>query len=167
MSKSTGLTLLDIGPLTELVPVSDSQSLTVTGISAEGCLNLFARFPALQKYLVGGGISINDMLASAPELLAAIIAAGTGTPGDTEAERVALGLPIEIQMDILEAIGRLTFRSGFGPFVQRLIALTGVIVVAKSDNSGKANSTTSPPVSKPLSPPDTTPDTSGSTPPAE
>jgi len=149
MSKDEGLSLLDIAPQHELVPVG-KEKLKVVGVSAEGVLALFKRFPDMGAWFKGG-LKPEMMVKAAPEAIAAIIAAGCGTPGNEGAEAVARALPIETQLDVLEAIGRLTFKNGFGPFVERMLALAAD---AKSVNYGRAPATVSQPQSKP-SPPST------------
>jgi hypothetical protein len=148
MSKDQGLSLLDIAPAFELVPVGDDQNLRVIGVSAEGVVALFKRFPEMGKWFAGG-LKPEIMTKAAPEAIAAIIAAGCGTPGNEGAEEVARALPVETQLDVLEAIGRLTFKKGFGPFVDRIIALTAA---AKSANYGRAKDMASQPQSKPSQP---------------
>jgi hypothetical protein len=122
--------------------------LEIKGISGRGMIGLFLRFPALQKWFVGGGIEPEEMLKGAPDAIAAIIAAGTGHPNEIEHELIADGLPVDVQLDALEAIGRTTFSRGFGPFVKRIRVLFDGAV---SENYGKAPGTNSPPASKPSS----------------
>jgi hypothetical protein len=131
-----GLSLSDIAKRYEDVPVGEKEEdfLRVYGISAEVCLTLLNRFPdLLGKAMAGGGVKFNDLVAAAPGAISVVIAAATGHPGDEEVEEDAASLPIEIQMDILEAVGRLTFRSGFGPFAQRIMNLANA---ASSVSSG-------------------------------
>lgn len=156
MAKEQGLSLLDIGLPTEQIPVGD-KFLTVTGISAEDVFNLFQRFPEVQA-LIGGGVKLSDFAVTAPAALAAVIAAGAGNPGDAAAEALARRLPIEAQLDIIEAIGRLTFKSGFGPFVERVVAFGNA---AASVNFGKAPDMNSPPPLRPSLPQDSTTEPSG------
>jgi hypothetical protein len=126
MSKQ-GLSLGDIARLHEDVKIGsgEDQFIRVNGISAQCALSILNAYPAvLAKALEGGGLKFGDIIKAAPEVLSAIIVAGTGGDfADEEPMEDASGLPIEIQMDILEAIGRLTFRSGFGPFAKRIVAL--------------------------------------------
>lgn len=166
MAREVGLTLLDIGNPTIQVPVTEDQSVAVSGISTEGILNLFVRFPELQKYLGGKGVAVADLVRVAPEAIAAVIAAGTGAPGDSETEVVARKLPVETQIDILEAIMKLSFRSGFGPFVQRIVAISGQAASLNSVSTGKETPTKSPQASSDSSPADTDRKLSGNTPPA-
>lgn len=167
MAQEQGLGLYDISGFGEDVVVDKNAGtkLKVKGISAKGVLNLLLRFPDLQIWLSGQSIAINDVMAQTPDAIAAIIAAGTGNPGEAEAEEIAGNLPIETQVDIIEAIYRQTFREGFGPFVKRVLALYANVVA--SANSGKAPDTKSPQVSQPLSEQDTTANESGTIPPAK
>src|SRR5262245_9569088 len=124
-SKDQGLSLLDIGPLSVNVPVGDKQ-LAVYGVSAKGCFHLFQRFPEVGMWFKGGvkKIDAKQLLTEVPGAIAALIAAGCGAPGNEEAEEKAELLPVEAQLDVIEAILKLTFSKGFGPFVQRIVALS-------------------------------------------
>jgi hypothetical protein len=150
MTNQPGLSLLDIAGATEDVPVGDSF-ITVSGISAQDGLAIMRRFPQLTSLL--GGFKAADLLTVAPGALSVIIAASVNKMGDEEYEAAAAKIGVEIQWDILEAIGRLTFKNGFGPFGERIMALAAK--VPNSGNSGRASATNSQPISKPSSPPDT------------
>lgn len=163
-NKEQGLSLRDISDFGEDVPIGDGRKLRVKGISAQGCLILLTRFPDLQKWLAGKSLPINDVFVQAPDTIAAVIAAGTiGTAGDADDEEIAASLPVEVQMDLVEAVYRQTFRSGFGPFAKRVLALYAAAV--GSENFGKAPDTKSPQELKPSLPTDTASNESGSTPP--
>jgi hypothetical protein len=161
--REQGLSLLDIGPLSESVPVTDTKSINVFGVSVKGLFIIFQRFPEVGQWFKGGvgvqgKIDPAKLMLEAPDAIASIIAAGCGEAGNEQAEANAARLPVEAQLDILEAIARLTFRSGFGPFVQRIVALSKQV---ESLNYGRASATTSPPVSKNVSPQATNPNPSG------
>lgn len=158
MSNQPGLSLADLAAMTEDVPIGTS-TLKVQGISTKNALAVFQRFPQLAK--MADGFKISDIIVVAPGALAAIIAAGVGKLGDEEAEEQASQIALETQFDIVEAIGRLTFKSGFAPFAQRLLKLADV---ARSGNFTKVPSTNLPATSKPSSQPDTIPPVSGDTP---
>jgi hypothetical protein len=151
--KSAGLSLTDIGPVFEDISLGDDKSVRVKGISAKGIFYVFQAYPEVMQWFQGGQIDIKGLIAQAPDALASIIAAGCGQPNDRDAEEIASSLPAEVQLDILEAIGRLSFKSGFGPFVNRIVAMANV---AQSLNYGRAPGTKSPQESQPVSPPDTT-----------
>jgi hypothetical protein len=163
--KIQGLSLFDIADFGEEVPIGDGRKLKVKGISAQGCVLLLMRFPQLQKWFSGQSVPVADTFIQAPDMVAAVIAAGTGAPGDTDAEDIAASLPVEVQTDVVEAVFRQSFRSGFGPFVKRVLALYAA--AAQSGNFGGDPAMKSPPVSKPLSTTDTPEATLGATPPAK
>jgi hypothetical protein len=158
MAEQPGLTLADIAGAREKLPVGDSF-IEIRGVPTSQALGILQRFPHLAK--VTTGFKISDLIAVAPGALAAIIAAGVGKYADAEAEADADAIPIEIQFDIVEAIGRLTFKNGFAPFVERLLALARA---AKSDLFTKVPSMNLPATSKSLSPAATPPVMSSSTP---
>ena len=139
-----GLSLADIGRLHKDVPVGDSF-VRVYGISAATALDLLNRYPEALTKAMGG--KFGEMIKTAPHVIGAILAAGVGKAGDAEAEAAAQGVPIEVQMDILEAIGGLTFTKGFGPFVKRITDLANA-ATAGSASFGKVPDTQSPPASK-------------------
>jgi hypothetical protein len=162
MAKEQGLSLLDIGPISETVKVGERDGkpimIDVYGVSTKGILSLFMRFPEVRQWFRGGGIDPKQLAGEAPDAIAAIIAAGCGEPGNEAAEETAGKLPVEAQLDILEAIGRLTFKNGFGPFVKRIVSLAEL---AQSVNYGRVSATKSPQASKPSQPPGTTTPPSG------
>jgi len=147
--KKPGLTLLDLASQFEDVPVGDSF-IRVRGVSAEDGLSILMRYPALAELI--NGFTMVKFIKAAPDAVAAIIACSTGDAGDEEAEEAAKHIPLEVQLDILEAIGRLTFTNGFAPFAKRIMAL---VDAASFDSSTKAQAMKSPQQSKPSSPPDT------------
>ena len=164
MVDSQGLSLADIGDIGEMVDVGreDGKKLRVIGISAKGCLILLIRYPDLEKWLTGHSVAIGDIVVQAPDAVAAIIAAGVGSPGDPDAEENAARISVDRQIDIIEAVYRQTFKEGFGPFVARVLRLYGAAV--KAGNLGAVVGTKSQPESKPSLPPDTNQSTSGTTP---
>ena len=141
MSRQPGLTLADIGNQAEELPIGD-RYITVHGISCRKALDIFKRFPALAKMV--SGFNAADLLGAMPDAVAAIIVASVGG-----SEEDADNLSIELQLDLLECIGRLTFKSGFGPFVKRVMALSDSVVASvpsikvpdmKSQPASKASS---------------------------
>lgn len=149
MKDDQGLSLRDLAKRYEKVRVGEGEGdfVRVYGLSAEMCLALLNRHPdILVKALQGRGVGFNDIIRAAPGVLSAILAAGTGNMGDEEVEEDAKHLPIEVQTDMLEAIGRLSFRSGFGPFVERIMKLARG--AGTSASSGKVPDMKSPQESK-------------------
>ena len=138
-TKPPGLTLLDIAGTSEVVSVGDTP-ITVYGISIRTALKIVERFPAILKMFTEG-FNFEDIIKVAPDAIAAIIASSLGKIGDVEEEEAAERLPLDIQLEFLLAIGRLTFKNGFGPFVSRVIALADA--APKSASFGKATDTSS------------------------
>ncbi len=143
--------LLDIAPASETVVVRGT-AVEVTGISVKGIATLLGRFPELQTLIQGGQLEVDTLMGLSGDIVAALIAAGTGAPGNTEAEAVAANLGIEAQADLLEAIIRQTLPGGLGPFVARL------------EKAGESLGLTTSLKSEPASSPSTNPN--GAAPPA-
>jgi hypothetical protein len=135
--------LIDIAPRTETVIVHGTP-VPVHGISAKGLAHLLGRFPELRKLMIGQEVEVNQLMAMGGDAVASIIAAGCGYPGDQGAEDVAAKLTIEAQVDLLSAVLRLTLPGGFGPFVEKLTALGGLIQPAAQPVAGDAPSATAP-----------------------
>lgn len=114
--------LLDIAPAGRTVTVRGTD-VAVAGVSATGLATLLRRFPALLAALSGGNLSAESLAEAAPEALAAVIAAGTGSPGDARAEAVAGNLSASEQLDLLSAIISETMPGGVEDFVKRLESL--------------------------------------------
>ena len=130
--------LVDIAPAVESVPVGD-QEIAVYGVSVHGIADLLRRFRELRELFAGRVDKPEHLIDLGPDIVVAIIAAGTGAPGDKPAEDVARRLGVEVQMAFLEAILRLTMPGGLGPFVERLERL-GVLVGVEGDEPGAAPS---------------------------
>jgi hypothetical protein len=145
MSKKPGLSLADIGEACEDVPVRDSF-LRVYGLAAEDVLGLLNKYPEVLSKALKGAAKISDFVKAAPEVIGAIIAKASREEDEDAATEIARRIPLETQMNILEAVGRLTFTDGFGPFVKRVMALQSAAV--RFASSGEATATNSRPVSK-------------------
>jgi hypothetical protein len=117
--------LLDIAPIGVTVDV-EGQKVTVTGISAEGIAHLLQEYPAALnlRNLISNEESdtglVAKLLSLGPGVVASVIAAGCGNPGNHEAIKVAAGFPLMAQVDLLDAILRKTLSRGLIPFVERL-----------------------------------------------
>ena len=114
--------LIDIAPLKKTVTIRD-VAVDVSGVSARGIAQLLARFPELRALVTGREVAIENLLSLGGDVVAAIIAAGTGVPGDTAAEQAADKLSVDEQADLLVAILELTMPRGLGPFVEKLSRL--------------------------------------------
>lgn len=140
-------TLLDIATVSESINVPGKggkpQEVEVFGVSAEGIAILFHRFPDIRALITGKSVDKDKIAKLAPDAIAAIIACSTGSPGDKKAEVVARRLPLECQMDILEATIRLTMPGGLGPFAERLSGLAS-LMGANVETTDTAADTKSP-----------------------
>lgn len=127
--------LLDLAGVGRTVSVR-GLDIPVTGISARGLAVLFARFPSLVDAVTGAGLDLSSLADLGPDVLAAVIAAGTGHPGSEQAEAVAASLSMADQLSLIEAIGQETFAGDAGNFMKRLEALAaGVgVQVGKADS---------------------------------
>jgi len=105
------------------------QKVTVTGVSARGLALLFKRFPELVGAVTGAGLSLASLTELGPDVLAAVIAAGTGAPGDPQAEAVADRLGMSDQLSLIEAILSETFAGDPEDFMKRLENLAGAVGV--------------------------------------
>jgi hypothetical protein len=148
--------LLDIAPIGINVDV-EGQKVTVTGISAEGIAHLLQEYPAALnlRNLISSEESdaglVAKLLGLGPGVVASVIAAGCGYPGNQEAIKMASGFPITAQADLLYAILRKTLPRGLVPFAERLnsIAVTLSPPVTLAAKLAEQKKKTSP---KPSSP---------------
>jgi len=147
--KKPGLNLTDLAPMSKDIPVGDSY-LTVQGISAKTGLEIIKRFPKILGMVTGEKFDLGAFVTVAPDAVAAIIAAAVGQLGDKEAEERASEIGFEYQMDLLEAVGGMTFTKGFAPFAQRIMTLANA---ANSDLSSKVPDMKLQQTSRPSSPP--------------
>lgn len=134
--------LVDIAPITSSVAIR-GQDITITGVSARGIASLLARFPELRALMTGREVALDELLRLGGDVISAIIAAGTGAPGDAQAEQAADNLTLEEQADLLAAIVELTMPRGLGPLVERLSRL-GLLAGGVSATQAM----TSPPASR-------------------
>lgn len=135
--------LLDIAPAQASVTVR-GQALEVHGVSAAGIAQLLVRFPELEALLSGKDVTLDTkgLVAIAPRAVSVIIAAGTGHAGETEFEDAAeKNLTAGEQLEVLEAVIKLTMPEGVGPFVEKLLALVGVARLGGAADRGKAQAT--------------------------
>ncbi|WP_027521761.1 hypothetical protein [Bradyrhizobium sp. Ec3.3] len=118
--------LLDVAPSFVTHPINGT-AVTVTGVSAAGFAVLLDRFPEIRKLLTGNAVDIapEELIAKVPTAIDAILAAGTGNPGDLAAEAVAHNLPAGDQLELLKKIVEVTMPKGAGPFVEALEAIMG------------------------------------------
>jgi hypothetical protein len=121
-----GLSMLDIRRKTETVNIDDENTVDVVGLSFDTIGQLLERFPILFEALSGRlGAGFPDLVKKAPDAVAAVIAAGSGELNNKKAEKVAKDLPIGVQLELCQAIGRVTFPKGVRPFLEAVNATFG------------------------------------------
>lgn len=116
--------LLDIAPATarEVLRINGVR-VVVRGLNANAIASIVARFPDLGVLLGGGGFSGPRLIAQFGRAVAPIIAAGFGHLEDEAYEKHAGELSAEDQLELINAIVRLTFPKGPFSFVEKLTAL--------------------------------------------
>ncbi len=132
--------LIDIAPSTRTVPV-DGQDVPVYGVSAHGIAYLLSRFPELGDIVAQRETDIDPstLMRIVPDAITSIIAAGTGYPGNQQAEEVAGRLGADLQLDFLKVIIELTMPKGVHPFLEKFSATMQAL-----DVSVKVQGTPSP-----------------------
>ena len=135
--------LVDIAPITSSVSIR-GKDISITGVSARGIASLLARFPELRALMTGREVALEDLLKLGGDVIAAIIAAGTGASGDVDAEKAADNLTLEEQADLLAAIVELTLPRGLSPLVEKMSRL-GLLA---GGGTSAMQATTSPQPSK-------------------
>jgi hypothetical protein len=147
--------LLDIGPLSEEVPVN-GKLVSVHGVTPEGFFYLLEKFPMLRT-MFGGGVQNIDMAMLtevAPNCVAHALAVATtdrGAYATTQdwrgviaaAATVAVNLSAHHQMALFQTALRLTFPDGIGPFMKGVEALANSISRVSGTEVGAAPATTS------------------------
>jgi len=126
--------LLDLAPQGARVLVAGTE-LRVYGISATGLAVLMSRFPLLRQLLTGAVIDVEKILALGGDVVAAIIAAGCGHPGNADAEKIAAVLPIGDQAEILGAIVKETMPGGVDPLAEKLKGLMSALGLRDSSSA--------------------------------
>lgn len=131
--------LLDIGPLTEEVPVSGEKIVTVYGVTPEGFFYLLHKFPLLQEMFSGGNrnVDMDALREIGAECVACALAVATTSRSYMSQKEwldiveatanVAMNLPAHIQMDLFQAAIHLTFPDGIGPFIAAVDRLAASI----------------------------------------
>lgn len=114
--------LLDIAPTSENIEIR-GVAVTVSGITLKGVAQLLTRFPDLRAVFGGQSIEGERLAELGGDVVAAIIAAGCGAPGDPDIETVAAGLTVGEQLELLNAVIKITMPRGLGPFVDQIKAL--------------------------------------------
>lgn len=115
------VSLLDIAAAPAQVQVG-GKPVDIYGISAKGLAALMQRFPSFSDAILGRAVDLSpeNILATGPDLAAALMAAGMGKPGDAELEERAANLCIGDQVELLAAILTATLPGGTKKVLDRL-----------------------------------------------
>jgi hypothetical protein len=139
--------LVDLKPFKKMVPVGppgEQVEIEVSSVPAKFVADLLDRFPELRRIFGNREVRSEVLIKTGPDIVAAIIAAGTvgRVPGESDGDRHqrmlecqerAMELPLGDQLDLLSEIIAVTFPQGFLPFMRRLERLG---LVAGSSASG-------------------------------
>jgi hypothetical protein len=136
--------LIDIVPVDEKVVVR-GKPVSVSGVSVEGIGRLLFRFPELRKMAETGKWNADELLTLSDDIVCAILAAGTGMPGNVQAEAGAMNLSIGEKAALLSAIIRVTMPQGVGPFTEALTEMLGSVSAASRSVKVPATKSRKPP----------------------
>lgn len=100
----------------------------VPGVSVAGLAILMRRFAAVRDMLSGRevALTLDTLFDLGPEVVAAVLAAGTGKPGDADTEALAAALTLDEQLELGQAVFEATFPKGPASFFGRLQAMAAV-----------------------------------------
>jgi hypothetical protein len=135
------VSLLDIADdVQKTVPIR-GKDIPVHGLSANAIVALLKEFPELRALIAGRAMSLDmdQIMQLAPNVLAALIAAGTGHPGDQQMIKAAGNLATGEQFELIYAIADQTFPQGLNSFLEKLDALGVVRGKGDSDQHQKLN----------------------------
>ena len=115
--------LLDITGLTacEVIKINGDR-VTVRGLSGPTIAALVGRFPHLGAVVGGGAVGV-QLILQFGHAIGPIIAASVGHLGDEAYEKHASEFPVEVQLELIDAIKRVTFPKGLVSFAEKLTAL--------------------------------------------
>lgn len=140
--------LRDVIPTGERVLVGGIE-VEVFGLTGRAIAHLFARFPDVAKALTGQDISVSDIVAMGPNVVAAIIACGMRKIGDEDEESAVLDLTVGDQLDLLGPIVKQTMTKGVAPFLKVLSDMgLKAVPVSAPEGHGTAPDSNSPKPSK-------------------
>lgn len=112
--------LPDIAPRTEAVEIAGA-AFTLRGLTANFIASMLDRFPDLRRAMSSAGeVDVAALMASCGAAIPDVIAAGLGRAGDAEAIEWAGALDLDVQVEFLPVILRLTAPAGIGPLVDKL-----------------------------------------------
>lgn len=144
--------LRDIAPLREKLKIR-GQDLDISGVNLASFGYLLERFPQIGAAFGKGEISPLSISSLGSDVVAAVIAAGTGAMGDAETEQAAKHLTLDEELEVLAAILKVSLRRGGGPFVETVLQIMRYLGLASAPSvSSDGKPKTSTPSRKPLKP---------------
>jgi hypothetical protein len=135
--------LSDLAPIRDEVEVGNGK-VVVQGIEGDGIIDLLFRFPELRKAVTGMRVDVNDLMKLGGEIIGAIIAAGTGSPGDKKEEEAARKLPFGTQVELITRILRATVPKGLGALTAQINQLVGEANVGGLSSRAQGSKSPSP-----------------------
>jgi hypothetical protein len=107
--------------------ISSGQTVEVKGLGLDVIAIVLDHIEELEKAVAGiESFSMMKLLSQAPLAVAALAAASVcGNPYSEEEQKAFLELALEDQLAVVEKIFEATMPRGFGPFAERVKALTG------------------------------------------
>lgn len=111
----------DIAPAVEVVNIRGT-SITMHALSYNDIVSVVRKAQEVAK-AIDGGVSVFELAAQFPDIVASLLAIGLGKRGDEEVETEAVELSIGDQSILLEALCKATFAEGYGPFVKMMRAI--------------------------------------------
>jgi hypothetical protein len=137
--------LTDIAPAVETVTIG-GVGIEVRGVGIDAIAAVLSASPELAALLRPGaaGLDATRLLVEAPTAMYALMAAATGGAGNAEQIEAARRLTFGAQVDLLDAIIRLSMPGGLLPLVARLVAMLGQDAPAGRDATRASDTTGQP-----------------------
>lgn len=135
--------LVDLAIPTEKVQIQ-GEDFDVHGLTFSAIAKLLSRFPEFGKMAQGGNFDFASLATLGPEFVSAFLSAGLDQNWSPETEKVVGYLPIDDQLQIFNAILKVSMPRGVGPFVETIAATAKLLGFTSQENSAgspKAGST--------------------------
>lgn len=131
--------LLEITPSARTVKTARLGEVDVPGLSVGGIAFLIKRHPELLDLIQGGGLEKSDMstlIDLGVDVLASLLAAGLGHPGDEEAEKICKDLGPDDVWNLGHAIIEESFPDGAQGFFNKVVGAVNQFASVQKMGSG-------------------------------